>query len=840
MPERMTDSIDVLHVDDDPDFADMAARFIERENDRITVETATRVSQGRELFETGEFDCIISDYDLPDQNGIKFLEAVRQDFPDIPFILYTGKGSEEVASEAISAGVTGYLQKEAGTSQYELLANRVTNAVEQYRSRQAVLETEEKLSQLAERTEDILFMFDSEWSELLFINSAYEEVWNRSIDELEGDPRSFLQNVHPEDRNLVEQTLDRILEGKPTQVEHRLKDEDGVRWIYSEAQPVFDGDGNFTRIVGFVRDITEHKERSRRFEAIFNNTYTFTGLLEPDGTVIEANDTALSFGGLERDDVVGKALWETYWAQYSEETRQTIREGVERARNGELFRDEIRVQGSDREAVIDFSIRPITDDRGQVDLLVPEGRDITERKEEQDKREQIIDRVTDAIVEVDSDWQFTLVNEQAENLYSISEADLLERDFWEVFAGARETRFEEEYRGVMETREPTSFVEYFSGLDGWFDIEAYPKDNGGIAFYFREVTDHVERSRELEEQQEQFRYVEDVADIGYWEIDTQTPEPHDVILSDGVYHIHELSPDESFDVEKGLGFYHPEDRQEVREAVEAAISGGEPYDHVVRIITDTGRKRWVHSVGEPVEQDGEIVKVRGAFQDITERKQKEQEVARQNDRLEKFSSTVSHDLRTPLNVIEGRLELLQEDYESEHFEPMDSAIDRMNRIIDDVLWLAREGQDIGSKEPVSLRTAVDSAWDIVADNADKARLRYTGEEDSLPTIEADQDRFRQLLENLLRNAIEHVGEDVIVRVGRLEDGFYVEDDGPGIPADERDQVLTAGYSNATDGTGFGLHIIAQVVEAHSWDIGVTDGSDGGARFEITGIEFADC
>jgi signal transduction histidine kinase len=294
-----------------------------------------------------------------------------------------------------------------------------------------------------------------------------------------------------------------------------------------------------------------------------------------------------------------------------------------------------------------------------------------------------------------------------------------------------------------------------------------------------------------------------------------------------------------FDVEKGIEFYHPEDREEVREAVKRAVSEGEPYEHEARLITDTGRERWVHSVGEPVERDGETVEVRGVFQDITERKRKERELAVQNDRLNRFASIVSHDLHNPLNVIEGRFELLREECNSDHFDPIDTAIDRMHRIIDGVLWLAREGQDIGSTAPVRVRTAVRSAWDIVADDADRAELRVADDGGNLPTISADDDRLCQLLENLLRNAIEHGGDGVTVTVGRLDDGFYVEDDGPGIPEKERDRVFAAGYSRTADGTGFGLNIVAKVADAHGWDIHVTDGPDGGARFEITDVDAAE-
>jgi signal transduction histidine kinase len=104
-------------------------------------------------------------------------------------------------------------------------------------------------------------------------------------------------------------------------------------------------------------------------------------------------------------------------------------------------------------------------------------------------------------------------------------------------------------------------------------------------------------------------------------------------------------------------------------------------------------------------------------------------------------------------------------------------------------------------------------------------------------VVADPDRLQRLLENLVRNAVEHGGDDVTVVVGGLDDGFYVEDDGRGIPEADRRTVLESGYSTANDGTGVGLHIVDRMADVHDWALRVTESDDGGARFEITGVEF---
>ena len=218
--------------------------------------------------------------------------------------------------------------------------------------------------------------------------------------------------------------------------------------------------------------------------------------------------------------------------------------------------------------------------------------------------------------------------------------------------------------------------------------------------------------------------------------------------------------------------------------------------------------------------------------------------------IDQVSSVISHDLRNPLDVAKAHLQAARETGDAKHFDSVSSAHDRMERIIRDVLTLTREDV-VDPSQQVSIETAAADAWQSV--ETDHATLDLP---DSLPTTSADPDRVRRLFENLFRNSVEHSSTssrtepgdsvehgstsprsqapegDVTITVGPLADGFYVADDGPGIPPEERADVFEPGYSTQDGGTGLGLAIVERIVAAHDWELRLTAAELGGVRFEI--------
>jgi len=594
-------SIRVLHVDDEARFAETAAEFLERESDAIEVVTETSADAALDRLEDETVDCVVSDYEMPGRDGIEFLEAVRVMDPELPFVLYTGRGSEEVASEAISAGVTDYLQKERGTDQYALLANRIQNAVER---------------RAAERE------------------------------------REELERRHREKANLLDQI----------------------------------------------------------FAQIPANLY----LKDTEGQHLRISDRMLSEIGKDTEDVVGKTDVELYGTDMAEETYADDRHVIE---TGESIVNREEYLEDDDQWILTSKV-PWYGNDGEIRGLIGIGRDITDQKElEREHRER--SRLLDQIFE-----QIPI------HLYVKDEE-------------ARHTH-----------------------VSTW-------------------VANAADESPDAAEQ------------IGKTDPELYAPELAEVSYAD--------------------------DRH--------VLETGEPV--IDREEYDPDQEDWNLTSKAPLyDDDGEIRGLVGVTRQITARKEYEQRLERQNERLEEFVSIVSHDLRNPLNVATGQLELAQEECDSDRLDRVERAHERMETLIEDLLQLAREGETAQDLAPVRLAEAVDRSTETVETGT------VTVELESDASVWADVGRLHQLLENLVGNAVEHGGPDTTVRVGTLPDaaGFYVADDGPGIPEDDPERVFEAGYSTSTDGTGFGLSIVQEIVEAHGWDIRVTESADGGARFDISGVD----
>ena len=852
----MREPIRVLHVDDDPDITDLVAKALEREDERLTVETATGVAEGLDRL-TDATDCVVSDYEMGDRTGIEFLEAARERYPDLPFILFTGKGSEEVASEAISAGITDYLQKQGGLGQYAVLANRIVNAVEQYRSKRALEDSQRRLSLFVEQSP----LGVIEWTEtfdVAAVNDAAEDILGYDAGDLIG--ASWERIVPESDRGAVGDVVDSLLDdsGGYRSVNENVRG-DGERIVcewYNHA--VTDDDGDVVAIFSQFRDITDRIERERRLErnrarleALFENSPDMVNIHDIDGTIVDPNPQLCEQTGYDPSELTGMKVWEIDEAADPEAVRRIWRgmepgdrqrlEGVYRRRDGSTFPVEVHLQRVDLDGEARF---------------VVVSREISERKareRELERYETIVETIDDVAMVVDGDRTVAYVNETGveyagsaaadivgQRIVALAEEFVAEPDGAERFERALDRAFD----ATPPVDEPVRLeldVESDVG-DVVFEYQFSPVFDDGepsaVVVTARDETERIERERALEATKERLGTVISNVPVVLFALDAEGR----FTLSEG-RGLRALGL-EPGDIVGESAFDLYADNPDVLDPMRRALDG-EEVTAVQRI-----EGRWFETAYQPLVDDGVVTGVIGVAIDITERRRQSDRLRRQNERLEEFVGVVSHDLRNPLNVAAGRIELARQKYDSDHLDDAASALDRMDELIQDLLRLAREGERVNDIRPVALATTVERCWDNVA----TAGANLVVETDL--TIRADAGRLQHLLENLVKNAVEHgstssrsetddaaehgsTNATVTVTVGSLDDGFYVADDGPGIPDSERAAVFESGYSTSPDGTGFGLAIVEEVVEAHGWSIRATESETGGARFEITGVDIVD-
>ncbi len=430
-------SIRILHVDDDSDLAELVGTFLEREGEQFDVRTATSAEAGLEQLEAEPVDCVVSDYDMPGKTGIDFLEAVRERRSDLPFILYTGKGSEEIASEAISAGVTDYLQKESGSEHYVLLANRIENAVAQTRAERQIERTRDYFGTILEYASDYVMIVD-ETGAVDYVSPAVERVMGYTPQELTG--MDAFDTVHPEDRTAAAERFAAVLEstGGEETVELRARHADGTwRWLEVRAKKVRDEDV-VEGIIVSVRDVTERASSRMELDTVVDNLpgYVYRHRYEEGWPLEFVKGSAEAITGYTASELA-EVLVEAEEIIHPED-REAVRTGVEEGLEESGYYDlTYRIIAKDGEVRwIRDQGQLVTDPTSSEEMLDGLIVDVTERKEHEQELElfrRLIDHTTDSLLVIDPDTgAFLDANETACRRRGYTRQELLDRSVPEV------------------------------------------------------------------------------------------------------------------------------------------------------------------------------------------------------------------------------------------------------------------------------------------------------------------------------------------------------------------------------------------------------------------------
>ena len=464
-----------------------------------------------------------------------------------------------------------------------------------------------------------------------------------------------------------------------------------------------------------------------------------------------------------------------------------------------------------------------------------------ESEKRTDRYRALVEASHDVITIIDTEGTMTYVSPAVTRVLGYDPEELVGSTGYEYVHPDDRERNENAVEAVLSAPDESQTVEVrCEKADGWWCwIEATMRNRldddviDGILLNSREIAERKERERELHELAGEYEALLNNAEDAIFFVEVDASD------TDITFEFERLSPayerQTGFTTEEVQGqtpqeVFGEQEGAELEANYHRCVKAGEPISYQEELQIDEGARIWQTNLA-PVTTDGEITRLVGITRNVTARVERERQLRHQKERLDEFASVISHDLRNPLNVAQGRATVLDEQTESKHLAPLRRSLDRMEAIIVDTLTLARQGETIDETESVSLTDLVGKCWGTI--DADMASLEIADE----MTFQGDRDRLRHVFENLFRNAIEHGGPDVTVRVGHIdEDAIYVEDDGPGIPAERHEEVFEPGHSSTSGGTGFGLTIVKRIIEAHGWTVSVTDGPEGGARFELVMLQ----
>ena len=570
------------------------------------------------------------------------------------------------------------------------------------------------------------------------------------------DFETFLEHVHPDDREMVEQRFEEAFETGRWEFECRITRVDGEqRVISAKGEFYFDSDREPVRAVGVVQDVTERKRRERQL-AESEQRYRTLAECFPNGIVTLFDNNmryTLAAGRAFNDLPVSQEDVEDHYPRevWGDEVADTLEPALNAALDGE--ERSVEVEYADRVWII--HVVPVSDDEGEVFAGMTMAQDITERKTYQAELERTL--------------------------------DLLEK-------------------------------------------------------------------------------TERIADVGGWEIEPDTLE---VFWTNHIFELLEVSSDEEPPLDEALAMYHKEDKPIVEDAVEEALDSGDPFDIEARIHTDSGNMRWLRLQGAPETVDGDVVSLRGAAQDITERKEREQQLEElverleeSNERLEQFAYAASHDLQEPLRMVSSYLQLIERRYgdafDEDGEEYLEFAVDgaeRMRNMIDGLLEYSRVETQGNPFEPVDLDAVFEDVLQDLQMKITESNAEITAEE--LPRVYGDDNQLNQVFQNLLSNAIEYSGDEpprVHVSVERCEAQsasgrsgtamkydddqwvLSVSDEGIGIDPADADrifEVFESLHAGNQSGTGIGLALCERIIERHGGEIWVEPDPGEGTTFSFT-------
>ncbi|PTD94892.1 hypothetical protein C9439_00175 [archaeon SCG-AAA382B04] len=509
----------VLLVDDEESFLDLAETYLEKENKNFDVETSSSPSQALELMEANSYDCIVCDYQMPQTSGLELLEKLRKELDrEVPFIIFTGKGREEVAIEALNLGANRYIQKGGDPkSQYGVLTDAIVQEVERSKAEERVEKARDRAQKYLDIADVIIVAIDRD-QEVTEINERGCEVLGYDKDEIIG--KNWYENFMPERvrEEVVEETQEPLLSGKPGEAEryeNPIVTKDGEERIISWKNSVIrNDDGETIGTLSSGRDITERKraeeklkESEERYRTLIENTSFGIGISKGI-ELIFANKKLLDIFMVDSVDRFNEKPPLYYLTPESKEkTKERMKKLSQGVEVPEFFEvDIVRIDGEQRTLELGFADITIDGEPCRLSTY----NDITERKEAEEdlkRYKEAVQSSGDSIYMIDKDYRYVFANdEHISRLFddgkipSCNKNEVVGKKYAKIHPDKETDALKNNMEKVLEKNKPITEEYEFNTAEKWSNRTYSPvkhhesEENGGegIIIVSKDTTERTE------------------------------------------------------------------------------------------------------------------------------------------------------------------------------------------------------------------------------------------------------------------------------------------------------------------------------------------------------------
>jgi len=656
----------VLYVDDEPDLLLLGKMFLEKRGNFV-IDTHESAPDGLAALRKKPYDAIISDYQMPEMDGLAFLKAVRAEFGNLPFILFTGRGREDVVIEAINSGADFYLQKGGDVrSQFAELAHKINMAIGRKRALDALHDSEKRLSSLFHASPIHQMVTEYSTGRIVDINDRYLIGLNISRPEAIGKTLPEIGVVvDPGQYAALRKQLAQDGVVRNAELVSHLRDGRTITTLTSLTRVQVPGqDLVYTQSM----DITARKSAHNTIDALLNAPPDVSMLLAPEGTILAVNHAGATRFSIPADDLVGKNAYTLLSPGLASLRREKIEEAA-RTKAPLIFLDNRTGR------TYENHVYPVLGPDGGVSTIAIYSRDVTDEKQakealhaSEEKYRLIVENSHDTIY-IYRDKQLIFINRRGEELTGYTRDELMGRDLWDFVHPDDRARLQASAARRMAGEQLfTSFIARIQRKNGEArDVEFFVErvDYQGQPAIFgiaRDITEKKRAEEALRERDEQLRSLADNLPLGmvYQVVREPDGTRRYVHVSAGVEVIHEISPDDVLRNPMMLyGQIVPGDLTRVREAEEHSHMTMSFFSVETRIRTPSGKERWVLLRSAPRSLPGGRTLWDGIELDITATKRADEELKSAYEQL----TASQEELRSQLDQIQESREQIAESEE---------------------------------------------------------------------------------------------------------------------------------------------------------------------------------